>query len=548
MNEMASRYTKQILRDESQIPDMLDETLFGFRGLSVSITFLHGYLLERGVDVDLRSILNQTGDMKRFNASKMMYWDQRIFRLPFQEPPLRIHLDLEPIKVEKMPLRRVITEGTQRSPWQNTGNTLSDGSIRVLATVYNYGVIALSYIFPIVHKELLDSRFEEKRWLRADLPLNTDETIYLEYLTSPRFPFSPNGVDVFLRDIDRDYFTRFCSDVIDIPLDYSEEKASRCYKTVSIWDTTPRYRQIETLVVERASELRGVIGTDASWRNRSKSWIYKVMSQWFFPERQHLINNHISAHLDINLESDLARLSEFGYDSTYIPVHDVAEGSLHVIRTFDAVAKEKIKATASGSVGDLQAEYVAFDHKVAAILEQSYFIENEVASQPYREYFLNVRESRGSTFLSDLKRKISELRDMSSDILTTTPKTRLPFTDVDFLDENLLKGESERFILELMIDIFKEDYKLGLSLEDCGWRRIGSLELYCKKGGKKCPWGISRSSFYYRFPAVAQRLKDLRLILCRSSTRRGRPGKEYRINPDHKYLKRFDSFFADDIV
>jgi len=402
--ENISPYLKTIIGSESDIPDPPWVPFLGFEGVTVILSFVNGLLLPSGKTVPI-SKLNEK------KIPEWDFWERSVFGF-FAEASRRIVIELDSISVDKVPLKKLGAKSSGVHTWVDTGNFLCDGCIRVFATLYEAGLINISFIFPIVCKGCENILGQEAdNFLKAQLPLSVDELIYLEYLiTSIRsVPLILDDKEVLLSDLNYSYCLKLIKE-LGIDVDEVNEEVhqmyAHIYRSIFVWKTKPKYRKIESLIIEHSPELRGILGVDSLWYKRSKSWIKPIVSKWFCETRRHFLTFYGGDLLDINLDPNISRLQCFGFDSRFIPLHAVACVGSKAIRILNNVLREKIRSYRVSDEKIPLKEALSIYRLSNAVLEDIYFIEDKLASEPLREYLLLKRKvDQDEEFLASLRRK-----------------------------------------------------------------------------------------------------------------------------------------------
>jgi hypothetical protein len=97
------------------------------------------------------------------------------------------------------------------------------------------------------------------------------------------------------------------------------------------------------------------------------------------------------------------------------------------------------------------------------------------------------------------------------------------------------------FFIRLMTDVFENDERLHVRSEGMGWKTINGFHRHCNTVQ---PGWASRQTFYDRMNACLQYLLAQGIIEKRPAPKRhgkGRAEYEYRINPDHPYVRSLKS-------
>jgi len=310
----------------------------------------------------------------------------------------------------------------EKGLWKRSENFL-EGDIRVIASIYECGLIKISFIFPIVCgclTNILNKKIESHR------PLTIDETLYLTLLPSTMQPhyLHIGSKEISLIDLNYQYLSKvleelgFVSSFDDLILN-SKFVKPRHFRSIFVWRTEQKYRLIENMIREHSPEIRALLGNDPRWQKRTKGWIYPVVSEWFCESKFHFFISHTNTHLDINFDPDHVILSKFGFDSRYIFVHDIAEVGIHSIALLNEILRRRIESYQFQNIEIPLTEVFSLYRTSVSLLENIFYIEDQFSNAILREYFrFKHANNLQRIFLNSLNRRQSVLEELGHKRLT----------------------------------------------------------------------------------------------------------------------------------
>ncbi|MHA1754852.1 MAG: hypothetical protein ACTSYR_04980 [Candidatus Odinarchaeia archaeon] len=352
--------------------------------------------------------------------------DTILFSEVYLEQKPFIHFELNPIKIQDNYILKEYYPET--SSWKKTDNNIR-GYIRRFLTFYRTGFLTLNYFLILTSKK--------REWLKSihhatsDKPLSTGEVIYLlnRKLNNLKISDFKTSLDRIMSGDFKSILCRFYG-VPDFESDTLIQnlidKTYANYYSISIWDINCNcvnsHKNALDIIYSHPWEFYGLKGPDRNWRNRSTDYIKNIVEGWFSPYSDIAYKPTPRVHLEISYPlTRRKKLVAMGDTSPPIRIWEFRVLLEKIFRTFNyIISRENLTLSRTSNVEELikvVQKIINFRRVVITILEDNYWISNNIRHLPDRNYFDSVRYISGiKDMKSNLIEKLNSLAEISKDL------------------------------------------------------------------------------------------------------------------------------------